>query len=285
MHPDPVEPASPRLESLGTESPEGLRHLGSEASTLDASSSLENLLAGTAAPRAPKGPNTSPPSAQPPMPKKSHEHLDPKESRRRHAPESHEHLELREPLAHPPSTPAAPLALSPSGANAPKGVHAFHPRNRWCLRTRGPQRRRLGEPQRIRIPKNAWHIALDEDHRLKKPQPPSPRASGASAPEGASEPLTLELEHREPEARGVSTSRCLAPESARHVSPSVLPARAPDVPEDPEGSPHDSASPNGAKRPAPRRAPASWIQGQSHDAPKTVRDRPRDLRHQTPEDP
>jgi hypothetical protein len=47
---DSVEPASPRPKSLGTRDPERPRYLGSETSTLDASSSLESLLAGTQVP-------------------------------------------------------------------------------------------------------------------------------------------------------------------------------------------------------------------------------------------
>jgi len=114
-----------------------------------------------------------------------------------------------------PSTSSAPI---PSGARTPRGTPTFRFRSRRCLTTASHPHLRLGEPQRIRIPKNAWHVARNEDHR-------SP-AFGEPAPEPLAPPLPRELRLHPPGTPNASSHELAASRSLDAPPPKVRDARS-----------------------------------------------------------
>jgi hypothetical protein len=113
-----------------------------------------------------------------------------------------------------PSTSPNP---SPSGTRTPRGTPAFRSRDRRCRTTWSHPHLRLGEPQRIRFPKNAWHVARNEDHR-------SP-AFSAPAPGPLAPPLPKEHRLRPPGTSNPSSQELAASRSLDAPPPKARDAR------------------------------------------------------------
>jgi hypothetical protein len=112
------------------------------------------------APRTPKGPNTSTPRTRPPAPQRASSTS---------TPESFSAKKLQRETGASNSVnrwhiaPQIPNTSSPKTA---RNANSEEPSPRLASEPlapglRDPQHRRLGEPQRIRVPKNEWHADLD----------------------------------------------------------------------------------------------------------------------------
>jgi hypothetical protein len=88
---------------------------------------------------------------------------------------------------------------------------------------RDPQHRRLGEPQRIRVPKNEWHTDLDT-----RPSG-SPKTPGISNPEGSSTPKAPKSHPAQHPDQNSLLDRTSAPsprKAKRHEAPKSVEAAA-----------------------------------------------------------
>jgi hypothetical protein len=151
-------PKSPRHLDPRASAPDVPKDSDTSAPKLQRSGPLRASRANSLKPRCQeprRAPNTSSPRTRPPNAPKGLEHLDSKEPRRQRlrrafgTSTSVNLWRIKPQLLHAPST------STPPGSVAPKSSCSARLRRLWCARTRDPQHRRLGEPQRIRIPKNA----------------------------------------------------------------------------------------------------------------------------------
>lgn len=191
--------------------------------------SLRYLDSRASAPRVPKDPDTSAPKLQHPRPRRASRvsSLKPRHPAPRRAPNT---SSPRTQLPTPPrtsstSTPKSlrtetlrrasgtsnsvnlwrialgrPDSARPetARANAPKSIHSARSRNHRRQDASSPLHRQLGEPQRIRIPKNVWHVARNEDPQSHDRRRKRTRTSRGAAPKNA-DTFHPGLEHLEPE--------------------------------------------------------------------------------------
>jgi hypothetical protein len=168
-HHDSMKPKTPKTR-------QSLRHLDSRASAprapKDSDTSAPETQHSTPK-RAPKAaslefwrqeprraPNTSTPRTRPPTPRRASSTSTPEsfsaEEQRKAIDASssvnRQHLALRSPDTSSPKTART------ADSEEPEAQLASEP---LAPRIRNPQHRRLGEPQRIRVPKNEWHTGLN----------------------------------------------------------------------------------------------------------------------------
>jgi hypothetical protein len=126
-----------------------------------------------------RAPNTSTPRTRPPTPRRASSTSTPesfsaeKQSKALDASSSVN----RQPLALQKPDTANPKAARTADSEEPETQLASEP---LAPRIRNPQHRRLGEPQRIRVPKNEWHAGLNTEpsgkpRRSKSRIPKDPR--------------------------------------------------------------------------------------------------------------
>lgn len=163
-----------------------------------------------------------------------------------------------------PGSPAPP-SPRPSNSNAPKSARAFRPRSRQRRKIQNLPHLRLGEPQRIRISKNASHTARTRTSPLRPSarQPPSflhlrSRKSDDSVrptPNTHRAKSSQRLERPRSAPEGAQRKRSSFPSSARlerldarDPFQSIRPVRRPTTPSIPD------LEPLGAHRPSTARA-------------------------------
>jgi hypothetical protein len=136
-----------------------------------------------------------------------------------------------------PQTPSS-AGPKPSVPVAPKSARSVGSRNRWRQEIWSPQHRWLGEPQRIRIPKNVWHAARNEDQPLPVRRRPRPRTSDAVAPKntdtvrtGPRTPRDQSSWHLEPSTPNTRRRSTLEPADPPSRDPRARGTKGPESPQ------------------------------------------------------